>query len=192
MGLVRSALERAAARVIARISSVHGCGTDGTACIARGRRHGGYHYRHHRSHFALFLFPAAQAPLRRLGQRGQADGDSGSRRPRPLPQLGLGGARVAPAFPSDRARPARPWRLRLGGWRQLRDGRSCARPPSTHAGGRCGSGHPDRPFAGRGRRVAGGRRIPGFGQGAGGDRGPGAAAPRCCAKRRPTSGWRTG
>src|SRR6266851_3773504 len=144
------------------------------ACGPR-RRHGGYCHRYNWAHVELLLFPAAQASLRRLGQRGQADGDPGAWRPRPLPQLGLGRARVAPPLPSDRPRPSRSWRFRLGDWRQLRDDRSRARSLSVDQRDRRRAGHADRPFAGRGRRVATGRRISRFGQGAGRDRGSRAA-----------------
>src|SRR5207245_5488878 len=81
---------------------------------ARPARDGGTP-RRARSNVALLLLSAPEAALRRLGQFGEATAPPRPRRPGPLSELGLGGGRHPPRLPRDRARPARPRRLGLGG-----------------------------------------------------------------------------
>src|ERR1035441_9142720 len=88
---------------------------------------------------SLLLFATPETALRRLGQSRQAAAGVGAWRPRPLPQLGLGRARSAPALPHYRARPSRPRRLRLGRGQRLFDDRLRARSLTADERGESGS-----------------------------------------------------
>ena len=66
------------------------------------------------------------------GNAERAAAAAGARRPRPLPQLGLGGRGAAPRLAHHRARPARPRRQPVVAGRHLHDGRLRLRPGAAH------------------------------------------------------------
>src|SRR3546814_10538037 len=73
-----------------------------------------------RPHLEQLHLAAAEASLCRLGQSRRPAAAARPRRPRPLPQLGLGRRKAEGPLSYHRTRPARTWRQRLVARRQLR------------------------------------------------------------------------